>query len=232
MSSLDESLLKPLPPFADLTQSQIREILDLATPRLHADGATIFHEGEPAERFYLLLDGMIRVVRTTIDGEQMIPLHIPPGHLFGIAMLFHRGTYPGTAIAAGECMTLSWPARLWEPFVTSYPGFSTAIWKDVGNRVMELHDRLTEMATRAVEQRVATSLLRLAEQSGRQTNAGIEIGFPVTRANIAAMTGATVHTVSRLLSAWERDGIVNSGRRHIVLTDPHRLVMIADPTVR
>ena len=85
---------------------------------------------------------------------------------------------------------------------------------------------MTELATQAVEQRVAGALLRLANQSGRKVPEGIEIAFPITRGDIAEMTGTTLHTVSRLLAAWERDGIVASTRRHIVVTQPHRLAVL------
>ena len=85
------------------------------------------------------------------------------------------------------------------------------------------------MATQAVEKRVAAALLRMVNQSGRKTDAGIEIAFPVTRQNVSDMTGTTLHTVSRLLSAWQKDGIVESTRKHIVVTDPHRLVLLSGP---
>lgn len=92
-----------------------------------------------------------------------------------------------------------------------------------------MQSRITELATQAVEQRIATALLRLVNQSGRKTDQGIEIAFPITRLNISEMTGTTLHTVSRLLSAWERDGIVASRRKHIVITDPHRLMLLSTP---
>jgi CRP-like cAMP-binding protein len=85
---------------------------------------------------------------------------------------------------------------------------------------------LTEIATQAVEQRVAAAVLRMVNQSGRKTGDGIEIAFPVTRQNISDMTGTTLHTVSRMLSAWEKDGIVRSTRKHILVTDPHKLVLL------
>jgi CRP-like cAMP-binding protein len=84
------------------------------------------------------------------------------------------------------------------------------------------------MATQAVEKRVASALLRMVNQSGRKIEGGIEIAFPVTRQNISDMTGTTLHTVSRLLSAWEREGIVESTRKHITVTDPHALVLLSE----
>lgn len=227
MIKLDPSLLSGLPPFARLTGGQIREILDQATPQRWDEGASIFTAGAEAKRFFLLLDGTIRVIRTTKDGEQVVPLHIPPGQLFGIAPAFNLDTYPATAIAAEECLTLCWPTRLWGSFVGSYEGFSTETWRTIGDRMQELHTRIEELATRAVERRIASVLLQLVNQSGRKVENGIEIVFPITRATIAEMTGSTLHTVSRLLSAWEKQGIVSSTRKHIVVTDPHRLVLIS-----
>lgn len=227
LSRLDESLIAPLPPFRRLDRAQVREILDQATPRRHDEGAEVFHEGHDAERFFLLLDGFVRVVRTTPTGEQVVMRHIPPGQLIGIAPAMGRTTYPATAVAASEALTLSWPSRAWGTFVARYEGFATESWATVGQRLSDLHDHVADLATRAVEQRVAACVLRMVNQTGRKVEGGIEIAFPVTRANIAEMTGTTLHTVSRLLSAWEKDGIVESRRRHVVVTDPHRLVLIS-----
>jgi CRP-like cAMP-binding protein len=86
-----------------------------------------------------------------------------------------------------------------------------------------MNARVMELATQHVEQRVACVLLRLARQHGRQTEAGIEIAFPITRRIISDMTGSTLHTVSRLLSTWERGNILVSERPHIRVIDPDRL---------
>lgn len=223
---LDESLLSPLPPFSTLDRPQIKSILDRATSRRFDAGTAVFEEGAPARSFYLLLDGTIRVVKTTPDGEQVTALHIPAGQLFGIAQAFRRDTYPATAIAASELLTLCWPVSLWQSFVADYPGFATETYKTIGDRVAEMNNRIIEMSTQQVEQRVARALLRLVNQSGKQTPEGIEISFPITRQDVSEMTGTTLHTVSRLLSAWEKDGLVSSKRKKIVVCDPHRLVVL------
>lgn len=225
---LDESLLAPLPPFSLLERGQIRTILDQAISRRADAGLTVFDEGEAADRFYLLLDGTIRVVKITPHGDQVTSLHIPAGQLFGIAPALGRDTYPATAITASEALLLSWPVSLWHGFVADYPGFATETYKTVGARVTEMNTRIVEMSTQHVEQRIARALLRLVNQSGKRTEEGIEISFPITRQDVSEMTGTTLHTVSRLLSAWEKDGLVSSKRKKIVVCDPHRLVLLGD----
>lgn len=227
MNRIDESLLVGIPPFRRLDRSQIREILDLSVAKRFDEGVTVFSEGLAVDRFFLLLDGYIRVVKSTPGGDHIIAMHISPGQLFGIAPALGRDTYPATAITAAETLTLSWPVRLWDEFTYRYDGFASETYKVVGSRLNEIQTQLTELATQAVEQRLASALLRMANQSGRKVDNGIEIAFPVTRQNISEMTGTTLHTVSRVLSAWQKQGIVESTRRHIVVKQPHQLVRLS-----
>lgn len=227
MKKLDESLLTGLPPFRSLSRPEIREILDAAQTARFDAGQAVFSQGAPVDRFFLLLDGHVRVQRTTEQGDQIILLHIAPGQLFGIGAALGHKTYPATAIAADECVVLAWPNHLWSSFVTRYDGFATQTYAVVGERLTDMQTVIVEMATKQVEQRIASALLRLITQMGRKVDTGIEIDFPLTRQNISDMTGTTLHTVSRLLSAWEKDGIVASSRKKITVTAPHRLVLLS-----
>lgn len=227
LNKLDESLLTHVPPFSKLSARQIRTILDQATSRRYDKGIAIFDEGAPAERFYLLLDGYVRVVRVSPTGEHVTSLHIPAGQLLGIAKAMGRDTYPASAITATECIALSWPMRLWDTFVAEYDGFATETHKTVGNRVGEMNTRIMEMATLQVEQRVAHALLRLVNQTGRKVPDGIEIDFNLTRQDLSELTATTLHTVSRLLSGWEKQGLVRSKHKRITVCDPHALVVLS-----
>ncbi|MFP7674490.1 Crp/Fnr family transcriptional regulator [Marivita sp. S0852] len=227
LPQLDESLLTHLPPFSKLDKREVRTILDQASSQRYEAGVAVFLEGAPAERFYMLLDGYVRVVRITPTGEQVTSLHIPAGQLMGIAKAIGQDTYPATAMTATESLALSWPMRLWETFVKDYDGFATETYKTLGQRVGEMNNRIVEMATQQVEQRVANALLRLINQTGRKVEGGIEIDFPITRQDLSELTATTLHTVSRVLSAWERQGLVQSKRKRITVCDPHALVMLS-----
>lgn len=224
---LDESLLSKLPPFSRLDGTAIRDILDQASSRRYDAGVQVFEEGAQADRFFILLDGYIRVVRITPAGEQVIVLHIPAGQLFGTAKALGRDTYPATAITATESIVLSWSTRLWDDFSARYDGFATETYKAVGQRMGDMNNRMVEMATQQVEQRIACALLRLINQTGRKVSGGIEINFPITRQDLSEMTGTTLHTVSRTLSGWEKLGIVKSERKKITVCEPHQLVVLS-----
>lgn len=231
MARLEPYLLHNIPAFAGVETEQLRRVLDQAVMRRYKDGEALFRQGERADLFFLLLDGHVRVLRINEQGEQVIVLHVHPGRLLGIAPAFERPSYPATAEAAGEAVALGWPVALWPQFLAQMPGFASAALQTVGARVEEMNKRIMDLTTRPVEERVAGALLRLVDQTGRVdkdvNKDGLRIDFPLTRQNVADMTGATLHTVSRLLSAWGRQGILTGARRRVVVMDRDALERIA-----
>jgi CRP-like cAMP-binding protein len=225
--TLDRSLIADLAPFAGLSPQDLDHILAKARPQRVAEGRPVFEQDAEARSFFLLLDGHVRVVKTTAEGEQVIMRYVSSGQLIGIARALGRSTYPATAVAAMDCMLLAWPSDAWSDLSTRYPAFAANTYKAVGERMEEAHDRVIELATAQVDRRVACALLRLARQTGRKTDQGVQIGFPITRQDIADMTGTTLHTVSRLLTAWEYQGLVKSTRKKVTVVDARRLQALA-----
>lgn len=228
MPVLDRSLLEGLPAFAGLLAEDFDHILKAARSSRVPKDSEVFSQDEEARSFHLLLSGHIRVVRTTPEGHQVIARYISEGELFGIAIAMGRATYPASAVAAVDCVVLSWPNGAWPDLVARVPAFGMAAYQTIGSRLEETQKQVVAMATEQVEQRIARTVLRLVQQSGRKTPEGIEIDFPITRQDIAEMTGTTLHTVSRLLSAWEAQGLVRGGRQKVTVTDPHGLMLIAE----
>ncbi len=228
MPQLDKSLIAGLPAFAGLPGDQLDAILSQARSARFARDAEIFGQDEEATAFHLLLSGHIRVVRTSPEGHQVIARYIAEGELFGIAMAMGRTTYPASAIAAADCVVLTWSNAAWPDLRARVPAFGASAYQTIGTRLQETQATVMEMATEQVEQRIARAVLRLVQQSGRKTPDGIEIDFPITRQDIAEMTGTTLHTVSRLLSGWEQQGLVRGGRQKVTVVDPHALMLIAE----
>ena len=225
---LDRSLISGLPAFAGLAEADLDTVLAAARSSRFAKDTEIFSQAAEADQFFLLLSGHIRVVRTTPDGEQVIARYINEGELFGIAIAMGQATYPASAVAAVDCVVLSWPNAAWPGLQSRAPAFGASAYQTIGNRLQDTQARVVELSTQQVEQRIAGAVLRLVTQSGRKTSEGIEIDFPISRQDLAEMTGSTLHTVSRLLSAWEGEGIVRSGRQKVTVTDPHKLMLIAE----
>jgi CRP-like cAMP-binding protein len=228
MATVDPSLVAKLPLFAEIAGAELAEILREARSVRHARQSTIFAEGEDAHSFFLLLHGHVRAAKTTPTGEQIVVRYVAPGEIFGVAPAIGLKQYPASAIAVDDSVVLTWPSAAWPRLVARFPALATNTLQTVGSRLQETHTRVVEMSTQQVEQRIAHTLLRLARQSGRKLDRGIEIDFPITRQDIAQMTGTTLHTVSRILSGWEQLGLVESARQRIVLRDPHKILLLAE----
>ncbi len=227
MNLLDAARLSQTSPFRRLGVDQLHAALGLAHTKSVVAGAVVFDEGQPARRFHMILSGHIRMARITEAGDTTIVLHIPAGQVFGVETIGRETTHQASAIAASACRVLSWSNDLWPMFITKYEGFAVEMFRCLNARADEMSNRIVEMQTKMAEQRIACALLRLIGQTGRKVASGVEIDFPISRQNIADMTGTTLHTVSRLLSGWEKQGLIESTRCHIVVKNPHRMVMIA-----
>ncbi len=227
-SNLNRSLIKNLDLFKSLPDADLDSILETALVCRLLTGDAAFRQGEVADRFFVLLHGHLKVVQITPDGEQVVVRYVNPGDVFGIARAMRRPNYPASTVAVQESLALSWPSSEWDHFTASNPHFASNALQTVGQRLQDAHTRIQELSTEEVEQRVARAILRLVDQSGRQTPEGIVIDFPITRQDIAEMTGTTLHTVSRLLSAWKDRGLVTSGRKRIVVCAVDDLIRLAE----
>ncbi len=98
----------------------------------------------------------------------------------------------------------------------------------VATQLHDLQVRYRQLATEKVERRVARALLRLVQHAGRKVDDGVLIDLPLSREDLAQMTGTTLYTVSRILSRWESEGILDVGRQRVVVRRPHGLVAAAD----
>lgn len=228
MSALDRSILDVVPAFAALTGKEIDIVLAQARSLRYPKGTTVFEQGGAADSFFVLLHGHLQVVKLTPAGQQVVIRYVVPGEMFGIAVQMGRQSYPATAQAVMDSLALVWPSSAWPTLVARCPALAESALHIVGTRLDEAHVRVVELATEEVERRVAHALLRLLKQAGRKVDDGIEVAFPITREDVAQMTGTTLHTVSRILSAWEARGLVEGGRQRIVVRDPHGLFAIAE----
>jgi CRP-like cAMP-binding protein len=225
---IDKSVVKSFPMFEKMPDHDIDALLSQAALKRIGPGESFFEQGAPATHFFLLINGRLKVTQVTADGQQIIVRVVHPGDLFGFARALRRADYPGTAIGVTESLAICWPTDLWPQFIDRSPHVAVSALNTIGQRLEEAHTRIREMSTEEVERRVAHTVIRLSQQAGRTEADGVRIDFPISRQDIAEMTGTTLHTVSRILSAWETNGIVQGGRQKLLVRDPARLQALAD----
>jgi CRP-like cAMP-binding protein len=190
-------------------------------------GATLFEQDDAATAFYVLITGRMKIAQVTAEGHLVVLRYIAAGQVFGAVPLFTRTGYPASATAVVDSLAARWDQRIASGLLDRHPRIVVNALTIVGQRLQELQNRYRELATERVEQRVARAVLRLFGSDGRLASPPSG-AFPISRQDIAEMTGTTLHTVSRILSGWEHRGLIGGGRMHIEIRDQNGLLAIAD----
>jgi CRP-like cAMP-binding protein len=223
-----QELLKRSPLFKGANAAELDAALGVSGRCQLARGEFIFHQGEPADHFYVIVEGRVRLSQLTPEGHQVIIHFMGPGDGMGIIVALSNTTYPLSAEVVMDCIALSWDYEGTIGLMEQYPRLALNGLRLVAGRFHELQNRYRELSTERVEQRVARAVLRLARQSGRRTEKGVLLDLPISRQDLGEMTGTTLYTVSRILSGWEQMGLIETGRERIVIRSPHDLVVIAE----
>lgn len=230
---IDARRLRNSEMFAALDEPALASVAAAGSVRRIPAGALIFAQGDPGVSCHSLLEGRVKIVQTRPDGGQSVLRFIGPGEMYGTVAAMMDKPYPADAVAVIDSVEIVWSVAALRRLIRQWPEIGISSTASAGGRLFELQRRMGDLTGERVEQRIARALLGLGEQGGRRTDRGIEIDFPLTRQDLAEMAGATLHTVSRTLSAWDQRGVTASARRRIVIQDPDALAALAagDPGV-
>ena len=209
--------------FGSLSPDSLAEVVSRGRIQSLTAGAILFTQGAPADRCHTLIAGRVRIAQSGVEGGQLIVRFVGPGEMFGTVALFTDRHYPAEATAVIDSVEISWTEPTLLELIHRYPQIALNLVRMVGMRLREVQERLRELATERVEQRIAHSLLRLADRGACAGNDDANIEFPLTRQDLASMCGATLYTVSRVLTAWEKAGYITTHRKRVSI---HRLLEI------
>lgn len=212
----------------DLDETECQLFLEHGRIRRFQEGVFLFHQGEPAEIFYILVEGQIKLTQVTPNGDQVILQVVGPGGGIGIIVALGEMEYPVSAETLEACLTYAWDRETTRRLMQQVPQLALNGMELLARRFASLQARFQEVATQRVEQRVALTLLRLVRQFGRRESEGVLIDMALSREDLAQMTGTNLYNVSRILSKWEQEKIVSLGRKRVVIRKAHELVMIGE----
>src|SRR3954453_10266714 len=135
MAALDRSLVAGMEIFGGIGPEQLDDVLAQARSVRLPKGATAFEQGGVAESFFVLLHGNLQVVKLTPAGQQVVIRYVVPGEMFGIAIQMGRATYPATATAVVNSLSLVLPFTAWPGLVSSFPSFAASTLQTIGSRL-------------------------------------------------------------------------------------------------
>ena len=215
------TLLQASSLFAGLSELECTEVAACALVRSFVRDESLFTQGQPVTSLILLQSGSVKHTQVSPGGNEALLRISSPGDVVSIRGESGSFCHTCSARAIEKCSVLVWEYDLIQRFLTRYPKLAANTNRVLAARLQDLEERFREVATEKVARRLALLLIRLHRQIGKQCGQGVQIAL--NRDELAKMTGATVFTVSRLLSKWSRLGVILTHREMIIVSDRQRL---------
>lgn len=170
-------------------------------------------ENDPTDHLYLLLHGMVKIMKITRDGKEVILEIKVPGEMFCCAAVLDNRPYPETAQAIGNVSIMRISRRDLLKVIDEHPSLQMEFARYANEQLKEAHEMFMHIASETVENRIAAILLRLSEKTGIENADYIKIDMPLTKQDIADMIGSSAETCMRTLSRFQKDGLIKSSYR-------------------
>jgi len=214
--------------FSGLSDAERARVLASAWPRVLKPRDVLAEQGTPATTFYVVQVGHLKLSKLSPDGREIIVRFAGPGDPFAGIVALGQPTYPVSATAVESTRVLGWTREALVPLAEALPRLRANILDEITSHLTDALDRVQELTTERVSQRLARTLLRLVEHGGHRVEGGIAIAHPITRQELADLTGTTLFSVSRLLSRWEGQGLVASTRGRITIKQEKSLLALTE----
>ena len=207
---------------------------ELRTSKRSADfapGEELSRIGDLPDRLYYLREGRVKVWRPSRTGGALTLYYLGRGAPPGLVAITRDARMAATVTAVTPVVTYWWPAAQVRRLLREDARFAANGMRLLGNALALVADRLEDVTGANAEQQIGRALLRLACEQAEWADDGVEDGpvaIGVSRQELADLTGTTLYTASRTLSDWDRRGLVESGRRRVVIKDARALAALTD----
>jgi CRP/FNR family transcriptional regulator, nitrogen oxide reductase regulator len=197
-----------IPALAPLTAEDRAELAPLCQLHAFEKGARIFEEGEPALSIHFLFVGRVKIVKAAAERELILEI-LGPGEPVGAVAVFERRPFPASAFALEASGVVSIPEREFFALLQKRPEIVRRLFAGLTRRLITLNRRLVDM-TGSVEYRAGRLFATLADRVGRKHPEGIFVPIHLSRQEIADLLGTTIETAIRVMSRWQKDGLVDT----------------------
>jgi CRP-like cAMP-binding protein len=216
-------LIRGLPLFAGVAEEQLRHLLASGVVRRYARNAVLFIEGEPATRFFIVLDGWIQLFHETPDGQHSTIGVFGEGESVAEAALLEEGSYPVSCSVVSPARLLVMPGKDFLQHLRRDPDLMLNLLASMYRHLRRLVRQVEQLTNRSSTERLADYLLRLCPPGAERA----EIELPLDKVLVAARLGMQPETLSRSLAKLREAGVETSGSR-IVVSDVTRLQRLVE----
>jgi CRP/FNR family transcriptional regulator, cyclic AMP receptor protein len=220
---VDDDVVRQAPLFAALDDEAAEALRSTMTRVEVPRGEAIFHEGDPGDRLYVIVEGKIKLGRASGDGRENLLAILGPGEMFGELSLFDPGPRNAAGTAVADTVLLGVGSDDLDEWLRGRPEVARHLLRALARRLRRTNEALADLVFSDVPGRVAKALLDLSERFGRPTDDGLRVAHDLTQEELAQLVGASRETVNKALADFASRGWLRLEARAVVLLDVDRL---------
>lgn len=207
--------------FRRLSESESEALEHIVSYRSLDRGEFLFHQGDAANGFYILLEGTIRLFRSSPDGREMTLHLVGPGQMFAEAVLFDMTAFPATARATESCTVAFLPKDTFTRLIMDYPSIALRLMAALSAWLREFAEKIEALTLQDVPSRLAAYLLKLPQEPSGH------VRLPVSKSALAGELGTVSETLSRAFRRLKSIGAIVEIDGVIDLIDTDHLARLA-----
>jgi CRP/FNR family cyclic AMP-dependent transcriptional regulator len=216
-------VLERHPLFEGLPREDLADLVMDCRFRTPSRGDRLFEAGDPADSFYLVAGGEVKLSSATPSGRECVVEVVRAGETFALVSVLEGELHAVAATALTDCGVVRIPRGSFLRLLTRRPELGARTTHEVAQRMHRYRSRLEEISTRTVPARVASHLLRQAEIQSGASERGSTLDLGATREVVAAGLGTVREVFVRTIRGFERQGLVAIDGRRVEIREPDRL---------
>ena len=220
---MTDDVLRQSPLFSGVDEDSAAVLEDSMAASTLSRGDVLFNEGDTGNQLYVVIDGKIKLGRTSADGRENLLAILGPGQMFGELSFFDPGPRSATATAVTDVELKSLGHDSLIPVISTHPDVALALLHQLAGRLRRTNEVVGDLVFSDVPGRVAKALIDLAGRFGRQADDGVHVNHDLTQEELAQLVGASRETVNKALADFASRGWMRLEPRSVVILDLERL---------
>lgn len=217
-----------VPFFKSLSDEELRQVHKKFSSTHYTGGETIYFQDDKATLLRVVVHGGVKLVRQTLEGKDILLDMLKPGEFFGSLSALGDEVYSETAEAQTDICVLSIGLRDFRTILNEYPAVAVSVLDVTAKRLATSQEKIRQLTTLSVKKRIANILLKLSQKFGEDSKQGLLIQLPLPRKDLADMAGTSAETASRIMSRFQQDGLIETGRQWVAIVDIEQLTEVAE----
>ena len=209
--------------FHDLSANELKEMDRQLTMSTCEAGRIFYMPEETGEVLFLLKRGRVQLYRISPNGKKLVVVTLGPGTIFGEMSLVGQGMHNTFAEAVDECLLCVMSRADVERLMSDKPRVAFRFVEALGERVSDLESRLEEIAFKSIPARLASLLLRLADEQDRGDEV---IGY--THQDLGEMLGTYRETITQTLNDFKSADLIEISRKRVKIVDKEKLEFLSE----